>query len=214
MPITSVIFDYGCVLSLAPRPEDYEPLRKALGAEPAAFQEMYWRNREAYDIDAVNLHAYWQEIGRALDDPLSPEKIQELALLDNQIWERTNPVMIEWARRLRECALKTAVLSNMPLSVGDYLRQTGKWVEFFNYLCFSGELRMGKPSPGIYRACLGALGEPASQALFIDDREVNITAAKALGMHGIVFHSPEQLQTDLGPYGLAESLAEARAMAK
>ena len=54
---------------------------------------------------------------------------------------------------------------------------------------------------------------PAAQALFIDDREVNIAAAHAVGMHGIVFRSAEELQPDLEPYGLAESLAEAKARA-
>ena len=33
MPVTTVIFDFGCVLSLAPSPEDYEPLRKAIGVD-------------------------------------------------------------------------------------------------------------------------------------------------------------------------------------
>ena len=121
--------------------------------------------------------------------------------------------MVEWVRVLRGRGLKTAVLSNMSRSVGDYLRRTAKWLEIFNHLCFSGELRMGKPDPAIYHACLKALGVPAPQALFIDDREVNVVAAHTVGMHGIVFRSTEQLQKDLGPYGLAESLAEARARA-
>ena len=53
----------------------------------------------------------------------------------------------------------------------------------------------------------------AAQALFIDDREVNITAAHAVGMQGIVFRSVEELAPELEPYGLAESLAEAKALA-
>jgi putative hydrolase of the HAD superfamily len=214
MPITTVIFDFGCVLSLPPRLEDYEPLRKMIGVEAQAFHEVYWRNREAYDIDALDTRAYWQEIGHAVGAPFSPERIQELALLDNQIWERTNPVMVEWVRVLRGRGWKTAVLSNMPRSVGDYLRRTAKWLEIFDHLCLSGELKMGKPDPPIYHACLEALGVPAPQALFIDDREVNITGAHAVGMHGIVFRTAEELQADLEPYGLAESLAEAKARAE
>ncbi|MGA2985465.1 MAG: HAD family phosphatase, partial [Terriglobia bacterium] len=197
-----------------PRLEDYEPLRKMIGVEAQAFHEVYWRNREAYDIDALDTRAYWQEIGHAVGAPFSPERIQELALLDNQIWERTNPVMVEWVRVLRGRGWKTAVLSNMPRSVGDYLRRTAKWLEIFDHLCLSGELKMGKPDPPIYHACLEALGVPAPQALFIDDREVNITGAHAVGMHGIVFRTAEELQADLEPYGLAESLAEAKARAE
>jgi len=213
MPINTVIFDYGCVLSLAPGPEDYEPLRKAAGVEAAAFQEMYWRNRDAYDRDALDTPTYWQDIGKAAGITLSPEQIQKLATLDGQVWGKPNPIMIEWVRVLRARGLKTAVLSNMSRSVGDYLRRTFRWLELFNYLCFSGELKIGKPDPAIYHACLEALRVPARQALLIDDREVNITAGHAVGMHGIVFRSVDELLPDLEPYGLAASLAEAKARA-
>ena len=124
MPITTVIFDYGCVLSLPPGPADYEPLREAIGVEAAAFQELYWRNREAYDLDALDTTAYWQEIGRAAGVTFSPEQIQTLATLDCQLWGKPNPVMVEWVRVLRARGLKTAVLSNMSRNVGDYLRRT------------------------------------------------------------------------------------------
>jgi putative hydrolase of the HAD superfamily len=213
MSITTIVFDYGCVLSLAPRPEDYEPLRKAVGAEAAAFQEMYWRSREAYDLDALHVTAYFQGVGRALGVSFTPEQIQNFATLDSQMWAAPNPVMVEWVRVLRERGFKTAVLSNMSPTVSSYLRRSVKWLELFDLLCFSGELKMAKPEPAIYRSCLESLGVPAAQTLFIDDREVNIKTAQAVGMHGIVFGSIEQLQTDLEPYGLAESLAQAKARA-
>jgi putative hydrolase of the HAD superfamily len=213
MPITTIIFDYGCVLSLAPRPEDFEPLCQAIGVGEAAFQEIYWRNREAYDFDAIDGSAYWQDVAHAAGATFSPEQIQKLTTLDIQIWERTNPVMIEWVRVLHAHGLKTAIISNISRTVGDYLRRTAKWLELFDHLCFSGELKMGKPNPAIYHVCLDALGVPAAQTLFIDDREVNIEAARAVGMHGIVFRSAEELRPDLEPYGLAPSLEEAQARA-
>ena len=206
--ITTVIFDYGCVLSHVPGPEDFEPLRKALGAEPAAFQDMYWRNREAYDLDALDVHAYFGGMGAEMGVSFTPEHIQRLATLDCKIWAPINPVMVEWVRVLRDRGFKTAVLSNMSRSVGDYLRREAKWLQLFHHLCFSGELKIGKPEPAIYHACLKSLAVTAAESLFIDDREVNIKAAEAVGMNGVVFTSPEQLQPELKPYGLAESLAE------
>ena len=214
MSITTVIFDYGCVLSLTPRPEDFAPLYQALGVEAAAFQDLYWRNREAYDLDAIDGPAYWQDVAHAVGATFSPEQIQQLTTLDIQIWERPNRVMVEWVRTLGARGLKTAVISNISRTVGDCLRRTVKWLELFNYLGFSGELRIAKPNPAIYHACLEALGVPAAQTLFIDDREVNVAAARAVGMHGIVFRSAEELHADLEPYGLAESLAEAKARAQ
>jgi FMN phosphatase YigB (HAD superfamily) len=54
---------------------------------------------------------------------------------------------------------------------------------------------------------------PAPQTLFIDDIEANIAAARSVGIRGIVFHSAQDLEVDLKPYGLAQSLAEARTLA-
>ncbi len=213
MSITTVIFDYGCVLSLTPTPEDFEPLSTAIGVDAAAFQEMYWRNREAYDLDVIDGPTYWQDVAHTVGATFSPHEVQKLTTLDIEVWERPNRVMVEWVRVLGARGLKTAVISNISRTVGDSLRRTVKWLELFNYLAFSGELRIAKPNPAIYRVCLEALGVPAAQGLFIDDREVNVAAARAVGMHGIVFRSAEELQTYLEPYGLAESLAEAKARA-
>jgi putative hydrolase of the HAD superfamily len=214
MPITTVIFDYGCVLSLAPRPEDFAPLYQALGVGSAAFQEMYWRNREAYDLAAIDAPTYWQGVAHAVGATFSPRQIQKMTALDIQMWERANPVMVEWVRVLHARGLKTAVISNISRTVGDYLRQTAKWLELFDHLCFSGEVKTGKPHPAIYHLCLEALGVPAAQTLIIDDREVNIVAARAVGMHGIVFRSAEELPPELEPYGLGASLEEAQARAE
>jgi HAD superfamily hydrolase (TIGR01509 family) len=97
--------------------------------------------------------------------------------------------------------------------VGDYLRRTAKWLGLFDHLCFSGELKVAKPDPAIFHVCLKALGVPAPQTLFIDDIEANIAAARSVGIRGIVFHSAQDLEVDLKPYGLAQSLAEARTLA-
>jgi putative hydrolase of the HAD superfamily len=214
MPITTVIFDYGCVLSLAPAPTDFEPLRKAIGVELSAFEETYWRYREAYDVDTLDASGYWQEFGRDLGRNLSPVEIRKLADLDCQIWGKSNLVMVEWVRLLRGRGLKAAVISNMPRHVGDYLRRTHRWLGLFNHTCFSGELKILKPDPAIFHRCLKALGETASQTLFIDDRTVNVAAARGLEINGIEFQSVHQLHTDLEPYGLSESLAEAQSRVK
>jgi HAD superfamily hydrolase (TIGR01509 family) len=54
-----------------------------------------------------------------------------------------------------------------------------------------------KPEPAIYRHVLDGLGVPAERALLIDDRAVNIDAARALGMHGILFRGYEALMAEI-----------------
>jgi putative hydrolase of the HAD superfamily len=205
--ITTVIFDYGCVLSHVPGPADFEPLRKAIGAKPEVFQDLYWRHREAYDLDLLSVSDYFQEMGKAVGVSFTSEQLQQLAALDCQIWAPTNPVMVEWAGVLRDKGFKTAVLSNMSLSVGNHLRREAGWMSLCDLLWFSAEHKIGKPETAFYRSCLERLGVTGAESLFIDDREVNITAANALGIHAILFRTPEELLQQLEPYRLKESLA-------
>ena len=51
--------------------------------------------------------------------------------------------------------------------------------------------------------CLSGLGVKASEAVFLDDRPENVDAAKKLGIHAILFQTPEGAAADLAAgYGL------------
>jgi putative hydrolase of the HAD superfamily len=211
MQIDAVILDYGHVLGLPPREDDFEALRKLSGLDGQVFRNAFWQYRDAYDRGAFDGPAYWQRIASDAGTSFSPEQIGKLMARDNQLWVHPHPVILEWARLLSRHGVKTAVLSNMPRDLATHLRQTAKWLEPFTYLCFSGELKLGKPDAAIFRFCLEALGVPAPQALFIDDREGHVAGARAVRLQGVVFRSVEQLRADLEPFGLAASLAEAAA---
>jgi FMN phosphatase YigB (HAD superfamily) len=63
-----------------------------------------------------------------------------------------------------------------------------------------------KPDAAIYRHLLKELGTRAEETLFIDDRAVNIEAAEALGIKGLVFTTVEQLRADLIAQGFDKVL--------
>lgn len=77
----------------------------------------------------------------------------------------------------------------------------------------SGEIGMVKPDPAIYAHLLGVVGEPAQSCVFIDDARANVDAARAAGLHGIVFTTPDNLRRDLGRLGLPVSPAAAQSPA-
>ena len=63
-------------------------------------------------------------------------------------------------------------------------------------------LGLRKPDPEFYREVLRRLGRPAGQCLFVDDRERNVAAARAVGLDGLRFEHAEQLRAALGARGL------------
>jgi putative hydrolase of the HAD superfamily len=82
--------------------------------------------------------------------------------------------------------MRTALLSNMPATVRDYVLGC-PWLPEFDARTFSCEAGVCKPEPRIYHDCLQKLGVNPSEVLFLDDREPNVRAAETLGLHAIVF---------------------------
>lgn len=87
---------------------------------------------------------------------------------------------------LKAAGYRLYVLSNMSREFIDCLRR------FLVYALFDGEVvsceeHTVKPERRIYEILLERYALQPAETLFIDDRETNITAARALGIHGFRF---------------------------
>ncbi len=67
----------------------------------------------------------------------------------------------------------------------------------FELIVDSGFEGVRKPEPEIYERTLSRLGLAAGDCAFVDDLEVNVTAADALGLHGVWFRTTEQAIAEL-----------------
>src|SRR6266404_4588669 len=67
---------------------------------------------------------------------------------------------------------------------------------------YSFRVGSSKPNPLIYREALRACKVRAEEAIYIDDIPAYADAAQRLGMTGLVFQSPGQLQSDLRGLGV------------
>lgn len=81
-------------------------------------------------------------------------------------------------------------------------RQRFLFLSAFRDIVVSGDERVIKPDPAIYRLLLDRNGLEAASCLFIDDSEKNVRGAQAVGMKGHHFTSPEALRADLAGMGL------------
>jgi len=202
MKITTVIFDFGYVLSLPPRVSDYQELAALAGVDGKSFEAVYWGQRADYDRGTIDGPAYWRRIAKATGKEITPAQIQCLIAADIAIWMRANPIMMEWVRALKNRGLKIAVLSNMPIEISRYMRQQAPWFGDFDYVCFSAEVHLAKPEAAIFHACLKVVGSRPEECLFIDDRAENVEAARALGMQAVKFVSVHELAVEIQPYNL------------
>jgi 2-haloacid dehalogenase len=72
----------------------------------------------------------------------------------------------------------------------------------FRDIVVSGREKLLKPDPAIYYLALDRFGLKPAEALFIDDREINVEGARAVGMQAHLFTTAEDLRLRLQAEGL------------
>ena len=72
----------------------------------------------------------------------------------------------------------------------------------FRDIVVSGEEKMLKPDPAIYYLALRRFGLKPEEALFVDDREINVEGARAIGMRAHLFTDATDLRARLTAEGL------------
>ena len=201
MGLRAVVFDYGMVLTGPPEPTAYATLLRITGLTAKRFEEFYWVDRHAYDEGKLTGFGFWQKIVDDAGLALGPADIEELNLWDARMWTTQNDAMLAWQQELRQRGVLTAILSNMGDSVHANIEHEFDWLSRFDVLVWSYQLGIAKPDPEIYRHVLKELGTEPEETIFIDDKKVNIVAALALGMKGILFTSATQLHAELVSLG-------------
>ncbi len=199
--IRAVILDYGQVLARCPTVPEFGRMAKMFNVSFESFYQLWEDSRGPYDCGDFTAQEYWLKLAAQTNTSLDSRQIEILRQVEVEIWAHANPDMIEWLSRLHAAGIKTALLSNMPLDLVKHVRTNFPWMENFSFKTFSAEVRLIKPDPAIYEHTLRGLGVAAADALFVDDRETNIQAARALGIRSIQFQSIAQIKEDLEALG-------------
>jgi putative hydrolase of the HAD superfamily len=202
LSLRAVVFDYGMVLT-GPRDETaHKALLRITGLDPERFETLYWADRHAYDEGKLTGLQFWQKFVRDAGLNLPPETVDELKQWDAQMWTTQNPAMFAWQRALRQRGVLTAILSNMGDTVLANMQREFDWFPQFDALVWSYQHGIAKPAPAIYFLVLEKLRAQPGEALFLDDKPVNVEVARELGMKALVFSTVDRLRADLIAQGL------------
>ncbi len=116
-------------------------------------------------------------------------------------WEESigGPIQptVEILRELKQAGYALYGLSNWSAETFQRVREKFQFFGWFETIVLSGDVRLIKPDPQIYRLVLEKTNLSAEECLFIDDSATNIEAANRLGFKTIRFVSPEQLAAEL-----------------
>ncbi len=192
-----VILDYGQVLVPRPTAEEFSRMAEMFNVSFDSFCDLWQASRGPYDRGDLTAEQYWLQLAAQTNTSLRPEQIVVLRQVEIEIWAHPDPDMIDWLSQLHGAGIKTALLSNMPIDLMQYVLANFRWMENFSFKTFSADVREIKPDPAIYEHTLRGLGVAAAETLFVDDREENVRAARALGIAAIQFRSIAQLRKEL-----------------
>jgi HAD superfamily hydrolase (TIGR01509 family) len=123
----------------------------------------------------------------------------------SEVWNRAldpNPIHSESFLENLSRNYRLALLSNTDPIHMSHDEARFPFFRFFPTRIYSYRVGASKPDPLIYREALKACKVRAEEAVYIDDIAAYAEAAQRLGMTGIVFQSPEQLQSDLRNLGI------------
>jgi HAD superfamily hydrolase (TIGR01549 family) len=110
-----------------------------------------------------------------------------------------NQRLIDFSQNLRP-DYKIAMLSNIGGDMMDGFFTVAERGELFDLVVLSGEVKLAKPDPTIFKLTCERLGVSADEAIMIDDIQSNVEAAKRLGMQGIRYEHFGQFKSKISAY--------------
>jgi putative hydrolase of the HAD superfamily len=202
-PVRAVIFDWGGVITspiLDTVTAWLETDRIDRDSYAAAMRPWV---RQAYGSEAAESPIHALERGEVADEEFEVTLAAMLVGLDGRpvvadgLLKRMfaasvlQDEMLELIKDLRAAGILTSMLSNSWGARDGYPRHL--FGELFDDVVISAEVGMRKPEERIFALAAKRLGVRPAEAVFVDDVEGNITAARALGF--AVVHHTEPAQT-------------------
>jgi putative hydrolase of the HAD superfamily len=198
--IDTVIFDLGQVLVKFNNRLFFERIAARTGRSIEEIRAVTHDHAELptlFDTGRIPPEEFYERAAEALGLDIG---FGDFFIAYNDVFSVINPTLA-LAKRLKP-RYKLVLLSNTDVMRYSYIEGTFPQLQIFDATVLSYRLGRMKPDPEIYREAVRRAGTAAERAVFIDDLAENVDAAAKLGITGILYTSPEALETDLRRLGL------------
>lgn len=189
--IKDVIFDFGGVL---------------MDWDPRYFYRTYFKDEEEMEYFLSNICTDdWnaeQDRGRPFEEGVRllqaqyPQYAEPIQMFKDK-WEYMLkgefPESVDLLKQLKNKGYGIYGLTNWSAETIPLVYAKYDFFQLFDGIVVSGEEKVIKPDPKIYRILLERYNLTAENTLFIDDNSANIETAKRLGVQTIVFDSIENV---------------------
>ena len=193
--IRNIIFDFGSVLVdwnperlYGPYFNDDAKMRYFLTEIcPHAWNAQADAGRSTAEIteERVAVHPEWEKEIRMYFG-------QWIKMMGEQI-----PGMQELVEELKNRGYRLYGLTNWSAETFPLVKDNYPVFRLLDGIVVSGEEKIAKPDPGIFRILLQRYGLKPEECLFIDDNPGNVSTGESLGIRGLVFTSAAALKSRL-----------------
>lgn len=193
--IKAIILDWGGVLIDNPVPGFMTYCSDYFGLPNKVFTQATYEFYEDFAKGKITEDAFWEKLCARLN--VAKPSVESLLTeaFERVYFERDD--VISLVASLKDKGYKLALLSNTEKPMVDCFRRRN--YDFFDLTVFSCMEGVIKPDRKIYELTLNKLRINPHEAIFIDDKEENIIAAKAMGINAILFETPEKFKEKLLP---------------
>jgi epoxide hydrolase-like predicted phosphatase len=102
-----------------------------------------------------------------------------------------NVELADYCRSLRP-RYRTAIISNSFVGARSREQERYHFDEITDLIVYSHEVGMSKPDPRIYRLACARLGVRPAETVFVDDNELMVDGARAVGIQAVLFEDNAQ----------------------
>ena len=189
MGIKAIIWDVGQVLYITDDKDLYETLSKKTGIPYEKIREVYFSEmNDLIDVGKVTEEEFAAYAMEVLEISAQKYAEYEQAREDSLYLDEK---MMERIKELRK-RYKIGLLSNFTPDLRHKIEHVWKNSDQFDEIVISCEVGLLKPGAEIFELILHRLGVQADEAVFVDDRALNIEGAQKVGIHTVLFENREQ----------------------
>jgi 2-haloacid dehalogenase len=195
VPVKAVVFDLGGVLI------DWDPrylYRKLLDDEAAVEEFLATVCTPAWNAEQDRGRPFAEGVAELVER--HPAHAAAITAYHERWPEMLGGVVdgaVEVLAELRAAGVPVYALTNWSAETFGVARERFEFLEWFDGVLVSGEERMIKPDPAIFRLLLDRFGLDPEATFYVDDSEQNVAAADRLGFDAVRFTTPAQLRRDL-----------------
>jgi epoxide hydrolase-like predicted phosphatase len=186
MAIKAVIFDLAGVV-LFPIHGTFDSLLAERLEVPIERVETIMKSpiNDQWDLDELSDDEFFDLLLTGLKLPSDKKDIVRKFVVDDFYIDQE---MLALIRVLRK-SYTTVLLTNFPSHVHDFMDRSWNVEGAFDHIIVSADVKLVKPDPRIFQLTLDRIGCQANEAVYLDDRKINVDAASALGIKSIYFSS-------------------------